>query len=380
MDFAFWSDQFGLVASNPGAILIRNPLCPSAGRIPPEAHMQRPLRLFFALVIFVSLFTPAAAETGAAQGRFLGAKETEYPSWFKQSFLELSEDVGEAADQGRRVLILFTQDGCPYCHALVEHNLAQKDIEAYVKAHFDVVLINLWGDREVLDVQGRSFTEKQFAAALKVQFTPTLVFLGESGAPVLRLDGYVPPERFKLALEYVAERQDAAMGFNDYLARHAPPPDGGQLVRQDFFRPGPHDLSQHRGPVAVFFEQGHCPNCRALYDGPFGDPETRKLAGEIHSIQLDMWSEKPLVAPDGRALTARAWARELDVKYAPTIVLLDQGREVIRSEAFFKTFHTQGILEYVRSGDYRRQPNFQRWLEARADHFRELGRDVDLWQ
>ena len=343
-------------------------------------------RLFAVFAVCVSLSTPTVADTAAGatgtppKGRFLGARETEYPSWFKESFLELSEDVGEAADRGRRVLILFTQDGCPYCHALVDRNLSQKDIEDYVKKHFDVVLINLWGDREVLDVQGRMFTEKQFAAAMKVQFTPTLVFLGESGAPVLRLDGYIPPERFKLALKYVAEKRDAEMRFSDYAAEHAPPAAGGRLIGQDFFRAGPHDLSGRRGPVAVFFEQGHCPNCRALHDGPLSDPETRRIAARMHSIQLDMWSEEPIVTPDGRILTARAWARELDVKYAPTIVLLDEGREVIRSEAFFKTFHTQGILEYGSTGDYKRQPSFQRWLEARADHFREMGRDVNLWE
>ena len=337
---------------------------------------------FAALALGLFLNTPAAATDAPAapKGQFLGAQATEYPAWFKQSFLELSEDIGEAADAGRRVLVLFTQDGCPYCHALVERNLSQRDIEAYVREHFDVVQINIWGDREVLDVSGRTFTEKQFAAALKVQFTPTLLFLGESGAPVLRLDGYVPPERFQPALEYVAERQDTVMTFSDYLAQRAPAPSGGELIPADFFRPGPHDLSASHGPIAVFFEQSDCPNCRTLHDGPLRDPETQAIARDLYSVQLDLWSRAPIVTPDGRTLAVRDWARELNVKYAPTIVLLDQGQEVIRIEAFFKTFHTQGILEYVRSGDHRRHPNFQRWLEARADHIREMGRDVDLWE
>ncbi len=45
----------------------------------------------------------------------------------------------------------------------------------------------------------------------------------------------------------------------------------------------------------------------------------------------------------------------------------------------FKTFHTHGIFEHARSGGYRKQPSFQRWPEARADHLREQGIDVDLW-
>ena len=51
------------------------------------------------------------------------------------------------------------------------------------------------------------------------------------------------------------------------------------------------------------------------------------------------------------------------------LVLFDRtGTEIIRSEAFFKKFHIQGILEYVRSEGYKEQSSFQRWLSARAEH------------
>jgi hypothetical protein len=62
-------------------------------------------------------------------------------------------------------------------------------------------------------------------------------------------------------------------------------------------------------------------------------------------------------------------------------VLFDpQGREIIRSEAFFKVFHTQGIFAYVAEGAYKTEPNFQRYLSARAEKLREQGKDVDIWR
>ena len=36
----------------------------------------------------------------------------EKPDWFKQSFLDIREDVQEASGEGRRVLLYFYQDGC----------------------------------------------------------------------------------------------------------------------------------------------------------------------------------------------------------------------------------------------------------------------------
>lgn len=56
----------------------------------------------------------------------------------------------------------------------------------------------------------------------------------------------------------------------------------------------------------------------------------------------------------------------------------EKGQEIIRSEAFFKVFHTQGIFTYVSSGAYVKEPSLQRYLSAKAEHMREQGRDVDI--
>jgi thioredoxin-related protein len=98
------------------------------------------------------------------------------PDWFKNSFLDLSEDNAEAQDEGKHLLVLFTQDFCPYCKALIEKNLTQKKIRDSLDANFDIVHLNMWGDREVFDIHGEPTTEKAIAETLKVQFTPTLIF------------------------------------------------------------------------------------------------------------------------------------------------------------------------------------------------------------
>ncbi len=328
--------------------------------------------------------TVARAETRPAPqtGEFLGAKKTEYPAWFKESFLEFSEDVREAAQSGKRIMVLFHQDGCPYCNALVEHNLSQKDIESKVRDHFDVVALNMWGDRDVVSMEGQTYTEKTFASALKVQFTPTVMFFDENGGVVLRIDGYLPPQKFKLALDYVADRKETEMTYREYLALHAQPSSTGKLRHQSFFAAPPHDLSKNGPPrpLAVFFEQKQCPNCDILHEHVLTDADTRAVVERFRTVQLDMWSDTPVVTPAGQSTTAVEWAKALDVKYAPTIVLFDRGEEVIRSEAFFKIFHTQSIFDYVISRAYRDEPSFQRYLSARAEHIREQGRIVDIWR
>lgn len=329
------------------------------------------------------------SEVGVAsdkkRGAYHGAMATDYPSWFKDSFLDLREDIAEASTHRKRVMLMFTQDNCPYCNALVERNLSQKDIEKRLRERFDVIAVNIWGDREVSGLDGVKHTEKSYALSQKVQFTPTLLFFDEGGQVILRLNGYLPPERFKTAIEYVAQGKEKSVGFRDYLAANMPSASGGELIREDFFKPAPYRLKPRPGvsarPLAVFFEQKDCPSCAELHQKVLSDPDTRAVLRKLDAIQLDMWSKTPVITPQGKHLTAREWARALDVKYAPTIVLLDErGHEIIRSEAFFKVFHTQGIIAYAAEGAHKTEPNFQRYLSARAEKLREEGKDVDIWR
>ncbi|NOZ55039.1 MAG: thioredoxin fold domain-containing protein [Gammaproteobacteria bacterium] len=320
------------------------------------------------------------------KGKFLGAMETEYPAWFKESFLDFNEDIAEASLNGKRLMLLFHQNGCPYCNALVNRNLSQKDIETKVKKNFDVIAINMWGDRELTYVDGKSYTEKTLAAALKVQFTPTTLFYDENGKIVLRLNGYREPAQFKIDLDYVANRKEKDIHYREYVkANLAPKKSSKKLHKEDFFRAMPYDLTVKAGesnqPIAIFFEQKDCPNCDLLHNQVLPDKKTRAIIRKFKTIQLDMWSNTPVITPSGLKTTAKEWAKQLDIKYAPSIVLFNKkGEEVIRSEAFFKVFHTQGIFAYVLNENYKKQPSFQRYLTERADHFREQGQNVDIWR
>ena len=109
--------------------------------------------------------------------------------------------------------------------------------------------------------------------------------------------------------------------------------------------------------------------------------ETRKESAKLDIVLLDMWSAARVVTPDGRQLTAREWAAELNILNGPSLVFFDnEGKEVFRAEAYLKAFHIQGVMDYVSSGGYLEQPNFQRWLGAKADRLEAQGIHVDLWK
>jgi thioredoxin-related protein len=346
---------------------------------------QAPLHMLYLLTFNLVLFYPVsvlAAEN--KEGKFYGAKMTEYPDWFKESFLNFPDDIEEAKESGKRLVVFFQQNGCPYCNALVERNLAQKNIAEKVKKNFDIVGINMWGDREVTYVNGKQYSEKTLAEALKVQFTPTLLFYDENGKIILRLNGYRSPRKFNVDLDYVAQRKENDIKYRDYVKANLPPTKSSKnMHKEDFFKKEPFDLkvaSNNKTPIAVFFEQKDCPDCDTLHSKVLPDKDLRNIISKFEAVQLDMWSKTPVVTPGGKKTTAREWAKKLDVKFAPSIVVFNEkGKEIIRTEGSFKVFHTQGILDYVLSGAYEKQPSFQRYLTDRADHIREQGKDVDIW-
>lgn len=343
--------------------------------------------LFLATLVIISLIAlPQAAFSAQKKAEFFGGIETEYPAWFKDSFLDLREDLGEAKNAGKRLVIFFHQAGCPYCNALVERNFAQKDIAEKAQKNFDIITINMWGDRPVTNVDGQHYTEKTFAEKLKVQFTPTVIFFDEQGKVALRINGYHSPQRFNLDLDYVAQRKEKDTAYRDFMRANWPASKTSKnLNPEPYFSKPPYDFSSKVGkkgkPFVVFFEQKDCPNCDSLHKKILPDTELLGVLKQFDAVQLDMWSKTPIVTPEGKKMTAREWAKKLDVKYAPSIVVFNtEGKEVIRSEAFFKVFHTQGVLNYVLSEGYKEQPSFQRYLTEYADHIREQGKAVDIWR
>ena len=338
--------------------------------------------LLAASLVWLAQASLAADESAKPHGEFRGALPTEYPAWFKESFLDFHEDIQEAAQEGRRMAILFHQDGCPYCNFLVERNFAQRDIETYARKHFDFVALNMWGDREVVPVNGETYSEKELAAALKVQYTPTLMFFDERGQVALRVDGYLPPARFKHALKYVAEKRESEVAYHEYMAAFAPKgKTNTPLNAQPFFMPTPLDMTTRdvNKPYVLLFEQKDCPSCDALHRDVLDLPETRELLGAFDVAQVDMWSESSIRDSLGRVVSAKALANGLKISYAPTMVLFDaDGREVIRADGFFHRFHIQSIIDYVKTKAHQHEPSFQRYISERAEAFQEKGIDVDL--
>jgi len=319
------------------------------------------------------------------QGEYRGAAIATHPPWFKESFLDFTDDIDEAAADGKRLALYFWQAGCPYCNRLWEHNMAVDEIAEDFQNGFDVVAINMWGDQEVVTVAGKQFTEKQLARALDVDFTPTLLFYDEQKNSVLRLNGYLPPERFKLALAYASSASEESQTFNEYLLSQSAKKTG--LTRkQDFFKAADAVLLERmqapaKRPLAVIFEIADCSSCEQFHDVTLAHRDTRDLLAQMDVVQLDARSNDEIIMPNGERSTPAKWADSLKLNYYPSIAFFNEkGEQVMLMNAYFRNFHTQSVFAYVLEKGYLQEPSFQRYISARAEHLNERGIDVDIWE
>lgn len=328
---------------------------------------------------------PAKLEPVKLQEGMVNPGHVEKPAWFKNSFLDIREDVAEAAEENKRVFLYFFQDGCPYCKKLIEDNFSNREIVEYTRKHFDVVSINMWGDKEVVDLKGNDVTEKRFSEGHRVMYTPTIVMLDKKGNQAMRINGYYYPGKFLTALKYVAEDKGKEILFRDYYARQPQQKSSGKLHMEPSYLQPPYDLRpevRNSGkPLMVMFEQKRCLACDEMHGDIMQREGVKEQMARFDVVLLDMWSKIAVTTPAGRKTTATKWARALNVQFSPTRVFFDvSGKEVFRSEAYLRAFHTQYAMDYAASEGYKEQPNFQRWLSDRAAELEARGIHVDLWK
>lgn len=144
--------------------------------------------------------------------------------WFNnETFLNLSEDLEEAAAAGKRFAILWEQKGCPYCREMHRVNFAKSEIRDFVKQNFQILQLNMWGSKTVTDFDGEELEEKELARKWRVLFTPTIVFAGPkidsvaAKTEVMRMPGYFKPFHFITMFEYVKAEAYLNQDFQRYL-------------------------------------------------------------------------------------------------------------------------------------------------------------------
>lgn len=292
--------------------------------------------------------------------------------FMKDSFLNLKEDLSEAKVNKKTLMVLYEQDGCPYCTEMHKTTFTDPEIVALLKNKFDLVQLDIWGGREITDLKGAAHTEKEWARKLGIQFSPMIMFFDASGNEVFRIPGYYKPALFKTALHYVAEGKYKTVPFRDYANQHALPTTPDTKIGHAALSPGnlqtllATSAKSNKG-VALLFEQALCGECTDFRNQALKRQDIANMLGTHYDIvPIDMRGKNTLVDFDGVTRSEQQLAAKYSIQTAPTMVFIGpQGQEVLRHNSYLKPEHFLTLLTYITTDARLKHKSFQDWLRVK---------------
>ncbi|MCP4187330.1 MAG: thioredoxin fold domain-containing protein [Gammaproteobacteria bacterium] len=327
------------------------------------------------LSLMLAVVMLSGQAVSAERGKITGGAVHQAPDWFKESFLEIVDDVEEASEDGKHVLLFFQLNACPYCDRMLEESFETEPLTSYIQEHFDTIAINVRGDRDIAFNEETSVSEKELSEILQVRATPAILFLNEENKTIVRVNGYRAPERFRQVLEYIATKSYQNTKLADYLqaklVRNV-----YQLRNNDLFTQT-NDLFQVDGPLMVIFEDGSCYDCNEFHDGILAHELVRKEIKPFTIVRLNADSGETIIDPYGNETTAGELSRKYEMIYRPGILVFDEGNLVRRHDSLTFPHHFKESMRYV-AGGYYKNSDYRSYSEQRTEELLAAGIEIDL--
>jgi thioredoxin-related protein len=163
--------------------------------------------------ILIGLLVLVTGQPGAAETR------DPYGHFFQDTFGDFTEELQLAREEGKQgVLIFFEMDECPFCHRMKQTVLNQPEVQDYYRKHFRIFAVDIEGDIEVVDFEGITKTQKDWAFKdHRVRATPVFAFFDLEGERVARYTGATSgPEEFLWLGEFVADGHYRETNFTKF--------------------------------------------------------------------------------------------------------------------------------------------------------------------
>lgn len=314
----------------------------------------------------------------AKEGKVIGASNHEVPKWFKDSFLDIAEDVEEATQKNKHFMIFLDFEGCPYCSKMLKENFVDDNkTSKFIKEHFDVIELNVKGSKEVTWVDGEVVTEKELTEKLNIQFSPTVIVLSSNNEIVARVNGYRNPSDFQYIVEFVQGKHYEKSDLTTYLTK---------IEKKELYKFKDNkmfkeitDLSKISTPLAVIFEDGSCTQCEHFHSKILTNKDVIDEFKKFTVVRLDANSTKEIIDVDGNKISPKAWVAKLNLDYRPGILLFDNKKLISTIDALLYPFHFKEVLRYVSGKNYIEYPRtYLDYLRVRQDDLLKQGVDINV--
>lgn len=336
------------------------------------------MKISFRKLMFLVFSILMITHLNANEGKLSGGTMHEVPEWFKESFLDIKEDISEAEANNKHFMIFMDLEGCPYCSKMLNENfIAQNKTSEFIKKYFDVINIDVKGSREISWDENTTLTEKALAEKLEIQYSPTILFFNKNKEVVVRVNGYRNKDDFKYILEFVQGKYYEQMSLTEYLEKITKET-LYTFIENKMFK-DLKDLSKIKTPLAVIFEDGSCTQCDYFHNRLLKDKDVLKEFKNFTIVRLNANSDEQIIDIDGNKTTTKEWVKKINLDYRPGILLYDNKKLISTVDALLYPFHFKELLRYVGEKHYKKYPkSYLDYLRVRQSELLKQGININL--
>jgi len=119
-------------------------------------------------------------------------------------------------DKKKQRIIFFHMNNCGYCNRMKQITLKDVKIQKTVQTNFTFSNINI-DESDTIIFNNKTYTNKDFAHKLEVNFYPTVLFLDSKNEIVYKARGFRSTEKFQHILNFMITDAFEEMSFFEYL-------------------------------------------------------------------------------------------------------------------------------------------------------------------
>lgn len=170
------------------------------------------MKILAAGLLFILSLGTSFAETRDAEKHFFDMKMGDFKS-----------ELATAKQDGKTgILIMYEQEGCPFCLRMKNTILNQSEVQEYYHKHFLIFPVDIRGDLPMQDFKGKETTEKAFSVEHRVYGTPVFDFYDLEGKLITRFPGTAKDVNdFLLLARCVVEGACKTTSFTAYKNKQA---------------------------------------------------------------------------------------------------------------------------------------------------------------
>lgn len=136
----------------------------------------------------------------------------------KIEWTRFDEGIQTAKKEKKLLLVDFYTDWCHWCKVMDEKTYGDKTVIDYVKKNVVMAKLNA-ETREKFKFRDAYYSGRELSMMFGVRGFPTTVFIDSSGGLITSVSGFIPADKFKHILVYLAENWYEKMKFDEFLKK-----------------------------------------------------------------------------------------------------------------------------------------------------------------